>query len=324
MDARQQHSLILVPTSGYTNVVRTELTYDMVLGSANDKRVKYSIIWLHNQTTILNLKEFLTNFDFDGSEKLSERQNIRHRAPFLPNIVFGPYPQWWEFSPGVHNGTGEWWEVRNALARLGDTIEAESKLVGKENIILVGFGHGCAVGMMYLMETNQPLGAFCGYGGYIPLRRDMNFIKNCGQHPATVFRLPTRSVEPISGESMTAEESDALDSLLNDVLQQGDDDEENQSPTVKLDRVASFLRSLHWKSEHILDSAGKTGIDTPVFLTYRSAFREQRHAFKWLQHLGFTVHLNRTKSRSHEAARKDSVSFLIKHMVTNKLGPWSV
>jgi hypothetical protein len=98
--------------------------------------------------------------------------------------------------------------------------------------------------------------------------------------------------------------------------------EPDQSPKAKVYRLASFLRGLHWKPERIRYSAGKTGVKTPVFLTYSTTDSQKQDASKSLEDLGFTVHLNSINYQDDKGVKEESIRFLIDGMVANKLGPW--
>ncbi|KAL4730481.1 hypothetical protein ACLX1H_002517 [Fusarium chlamydosporum] len=160
-----------------------------ILHPTSGNLAKYTIIWLLDRKEIpWRLEQFVTDIISEGPEKLVERKDIRHRLPFGCGInVTWQNAQWWSFRRLLAIGNEEWNEVTYAVSRLDATIEKEAAVIGRENIILVGFGEGCAVGLMYLLEANQPLGAFCGYQGYIPLEKDVLFIEEFGTHPQITF-----------------------------------------------------------------------------------------------------------------------------------------
>lgn len=176
-------------------------------------------------------------------------------------------------------GKEEWDDVLYAVEQLGDLIDSAAKIVGRETIILIGFGQVSAVAMMYLLETNQTLCTFCCYKGHVPFE--------------------------------------------NDVL--SDDRPRDQSPKVRLEQLATWLRNKHWTPEQIRDAAGKPGVDRSVFLTHSVTFSDldrvqSLDAYQHLTDLGFTAHMN-VLYPEDRCPKKDAMDYFIFMIKYTKVGP---
>ncbi|KAL3605649.1 hypothetical protein FPOAC2_00598 [Fusarium poae] len=316
----------------------------------------------------------------------------------------------------------QWNEVCDAVRELDAIVETESLMVGgRENVVIMAVREGCAVSLMYLMETDEPLGAFCGYKLCLPFLSDILFIGQFGEHPQhsiesflmqdsiqgpeaqesdtpmtaedldtpmivgeldtpmTVEELdtPTTAEEPnifttveesdipvtvegldtpTANTSVTVEESDTpitveglnmpiatkdpntsvtveesntpmtvegpdtptakpytsttAPSASNNLFDSVSDEVPDQSPQAKLDRIASFLRRLHWKPECIPN--GKMGISTPVLLTHSVPDTNEQDVHECLKDLGFVVRINGrvVSDQEYWVALRNSASFL--------------
>lgn len=100
----------------------------------------------------------------------------------------------------------------------------------------------------------------------------------------------------------------------------------DQSPEINLGRIASYLRSTHWKPQRTQGSVGKTGVGTQVFLMHSitdppNQGSQDNEAYMHLTSLGFTVHLKILGCQDRDP-RKEAINCFINGMVNNKLGPW--
>ncbi|CAF3551761.1 unnamed protein product [Fusarium graminearum] len=225
-----------------------------------------SFIWILDQKRKLNRITHSTS----DAPALGKYKAFRHRVLYSEALY--DKPMWWSFSSEETMGNeAQWLEVGYALGQLDTVVEAESEIVGRENVILVGIEEGCAVGLMYLMEACEPLGAFCGCRLRIPLRSDISFI---GEFDLEVEESNTytttgepetpmttaHSLEPVSASSQSGSVNNLFDNVPAEVP--------DQSPKAKLARLGLFLRRLRQKPDYCtLNFCAKTAINTPVFLT---------------------------------------------------------
>ncbi|KAJ4271877.1 hypothetical protein NW762_000586 [Fusarium torreyae] len=70
----------------------------------------------------------------------------------------------------------EWERVAVAVKSVNNIVNNEAKGVSRANVVLVGIGQGCAIGLYCLMQMRQPIGAFFGLGRYMPVLKNIRSI----------------------------------------------------------------------------------------------------------------------------------------------------
>ncbi|KAG8674569.1 hypothetical protein FPOAC1_000539 [Fusarium poae] len=358
--------------------VNPDQQVDYILLNPSDVRPTKSFIWVHGQKRDLTVLRDLITAPANNPTARVDGSNFRHC----------------------------WNEVCDAVRELDAIVETESLMVGgRENVVIMAVREGCAVSLMYLMETDEPLGAFCGYKLCLPFLSDILFIGQFGEHPQhsiesflmqdsiqgpeaqesdtpmtaedldtpmivgeldtpmTVEELdtPTTAEEPnifttveesdipvtvegldtpTANTSVTVEESDTpitveglnmpiatkdpntsvtveesntpmtvegpdtptakpytsttAPSASNNLFDSVSDEVPDQSPQAKLDRIASFLRRLHWKPECIPNDTNEQDVH------------------ECLKDLGFVVRINGrvVSDQEYWVALRNSASFL--------------
>ncbi|KAL6919303.1 hypothetical protein ACHAPO_004411 [Fusarium lateritium] len=179
-----QFQRIQTSAPSYT-IVDPDQQFDYEVLIPSDGHLTTSFIWIYDQERHLTvLKDFITSLTKNPSG-LTEGTYSRHC------VLLSFY------SHGTTGDMQQWIEVRDAVRKLGAIIESESRIVGRENVSIVAFREGCGVGLMYLMEADGPLGAFCGCKLRIPFLSDISYIGELGKHPTQDFQqfIPTQGLE---------------------------------------------------------------------------------------------------------------------------------
>ncbi|KAM0260393.1 hypothetical protein ACHAQJ_002794 [Trichoderma viride] len=187
----------------------------------------------------------------------------------------------------------QWKQLSFSMNTLRRVIEQESRVVGRENVYVLGFGTGFAVAATYILQAEEPIGGLLGIRPWLPFHGDLKSIALYGKTVTALDQMPNQggygsgaNDEPLSGASTPT-------------LRADDDDAGATTSEAMLKRVAGFLDYLVLTGFPPMDRRILEHVDssTPVILVHdmddrRVGLVHAKEALETLRKFGFNASLD--------------------------------
>ncbi|RTE72112.1 hypothetical protein BHE90_013469 [Fusarium euwallaceae] len=159
----------------------------------------------------------------------------------------------------------QWTHVMYAAEQIDIVVKDEERLIGREKIFLGGVGKGCAIAMTTLLEMNQPIGGFIGFGGWMPFIKDIKDVATLGmiQTPNPPFSQNNQYNQGgIGGMAPGGQQQQPFPQAIFPTP------DSNQSAFARHKRVARFLRMFQWNEASRFRYEDDFGTATPIVLMH--------------------------------------------------------
>lgn len=219
-----------------------------------------------------------------------------------------------------------WKQLSCSMLKVGQIIEWEAGLVGRENVFVLGFGMGFAVGAAYVLQMDDPIGGLLGVYPLMPFHGDLKSLALCGE-TTTPREQMRRPYAMKMGEKEGDECSDG--ELLSGfstptICCSGDDDSVTSEAMLK--RVAGFFSHLVSRGEPPVNKRVYEHADcsTPVILVHGADddvihLSYAKEALETFRKLGFDASLRVIDGQDHELSH-EMIGILLNEFMMRDLG----
>ncbi|KAL2075477.1 hypothetical protein VTL71DRAFT_420 [Oculimacula yallundae] len=166
--------------------------------------------------------------------------------------------------------------LRESVEHVRGIVREEARKVGWENVVLGGISQGCATALMAILGEGLEVGAFVGWCGWLPFRRD---------------------IEAIAGEGGSSVSRDGIAMQVTNILEMPESDDENQTsestdqPSTADHDEEDFISNFGSLS---MNNKARKSNATPMFFGHAKndetvPYRLGKDISRTMQRLGFEV-----------------------------------